>query len=141
MLQEYLVGSKRALIKLDVVYRCPELRSSSLKGLFSSTGVPTDMAIDGDGFFVVKEPGQQQSPNMFTRAGQFRFDKDGFMVSQSGARVQGYNSSGDGNLSGVLSDMQIENTNLAPKASTSLDLSMNLDPNAEVIPWGLRPNR
>lgn len=135
MLQEFIVGAS-GINQVGRGVQMARIEKLFSQGALQFTGVPTDMAIDGDGFFVVKEPGQQQSPAMYTRAGQFRFDKDGFMVNQAGARVQGYNAAGDGNLSGVLSDLQIENTNLAPRASTSVDLSMNLDPNAEVIPGG-----
>jgi flagellar hook protein FlgE len=138
MLQEYLVGSS-GINQVGRGVQMSRIEKLFTQGALQFTGVPTDMAIDGDGFFVVNEPGQQQSPDMYTRAGQFRFDKDGFLVTQSGGRVQGYNSTGDGNLSGLLSDMQIENTNLAPKASTEVNLSMNLDPNAEVIPGGFDP--
>ena len=138
MLQEYIVGAS-GINQVGRGVQMSRIEKLFTQGALQFTGVPTDMAVDGDGFFVVKEPGQQQSPNMYTRAGQFRFDKDGFMVSQSGSRVQGYNAAGDGDLSGILSDMQIENTNLAPKASTQIDLAMNLDPNATVVPGGFDP--
>ena len=138
MLQEFIVGAS-GINQVGRGVQMARIEKLFTQGALQFTGVPTDMAIDGDGFFVVKEPDQQQSPPMYTRAGQFRFDKDGFLVSQSGDRVQGYNATADGNLSGVLSDLQIENTNLAPRASTSVELSMNLDPNADVIPGGFDP--
>lgn len=138
MLQEFIVGAS-GINQVGRGVQMARIEKLFTQGALQFTGVPTDMAIDGDGFFVVKEPDQQQSTPMYTRAGQFRFDKDGFLVSQAGDRVQGYNATGDGNLSGVLSDLQIENTNLAPRASTAVDLSMNLDPNADVIPGGFDP--
>jgi flagellar hook protein FlgE len=133
MLQEFIVGAS-GINQVGRGVQMARIEKLFSQGALQFTGVPTDMAIDGDGFFVVKEPGQQQSPPMYTRAGQFRFDKDGFLVNQAGSRVQGYNATATGDLSGVLNDLQIENTNLSPRASTQVDLSMNLDPNVEVVP-------
>jgi flagellar hook protein FlgE len=135
MLQEYIVGSS-GINQIGRGVQMQRIEKLFTQGALQFTGVPTDMAVDGDGFFIVKEPNIQQSQNLYTRAGQFRFDKDGFLISQSGSRVQGYNSNKDSQLSGVLTDIQVQNTNLAPKASTSVELSMNLDPNAEVVPGG-----
>jgi flagellar hook protein FlgE len=57
------------------------------QGSMQSTGIPTDMAIDGDGFFVVKNGGQ----TLYTRAGNFALDRDGNLVMQgNGYLVQGY---------------------------------------------------
>jgi flagellar hook protein FlgE len=138
MLQEYIVGAS-GVNQVGRGVQMQRIEKLFTQGALQFTGVPTDLAIDGDGMFVLNEPGIQQSQNLYSRAGQFRFDKDGFMVSQGGARVQGYNTTGDSQLSGVLTDVQIQNANLAPKASTTVDLSMNLDPNAEEIPGGFDP--
>jgi flagellar hook protein FlgE len=57
------------------------------QGTLQSTGIPTDMAISGDGFFVVKNGGQ----SLYTRAGNFALDRDGNLVMQgNGYLVQGY---------------------------------------------------
>ncbi|MBN2290114.1 MAG: flagellar hook-basal body complex protein [Candidatus Glassbacteria bacterium] len=64
---------------------------SSIDNLFSqgtleSTGVTTDLAIEGDGFFVVRQ-GQRR---LYTRAGAFQFDNDGRLIQNStGFIVQG----------------------------------------------------
>lgn len=56
-------------------------------GAFRQTGLPTDMAIDGDGFFVVDKNGDQ----MLTRAGNFRFTPNGELKT-----AQGYNVLAEG---------------------------------------------
>ena len=57
------------------------------QGSMQSTGNPTDMAISGQGYFVVKNGGQQ----LYTRAGNFALDRDGNLVmSGNGYLVQGY---------------------------------------------------
>jgi flagellar hook protein FlgE len=138
MLQEYIVGAS-GINQVGRGVQMQRIEKLFTQGALQFTGVPTDLAIDGDGFFVTKDPSLQQSQNQYTRSGQFRFDKDGFLVSQAGSRVQGYNSVGDSQLSGVLTDLEIQNTNLAPKASTEVNLSMNLDPNTEIVPGGFDP--
>jgi flagellar hook protein FlgE len=57
-----------------------------------STGVQTDMAIDGSGLFILRDGDKQY----FTRAGQFQFDQDGYLVDPiSGYRVATLNESGN----------------------------------------------
>ena len=55
-------------------------------GSIQATGVPTDMALDGSGFFVIKDAGQQQ----YTRDGAFSLNPSNQLVTGSGAFVQGY---------------------------------------------------
>ena len=56
------------------------------QGFIEHTGFKTDLAIRGAGFFIVSTPdGQQQ----LTRAGNFTFDQDGFLITQEGFYVMG----------------------------------------------------
>jgi flagellar hook protein FlgE len=62
------------------------------QGAISPTGVNTDLAIEGDGYFVVRET---VSGEMFyTRAGDFKLDQDGYLTTLTGQRVQGYSDAG-----------------------------------------------
>ncbi|NTV53756.1 MAG: flagellar hook-basal body complex protein, partial [Candidatus Firestonebacteria bacterium] len=56
------------------------------QGALQSTGVTTDLAIQGDGFFVLNDNGTQ----VYTRDGSFSLDEDGLLVSASGLQVQGW---------------------------------------------------
>lgn len=56
------------------------------QGSAQMTGRGTDLMLQGDGFFVVQRGNEQ----MYTRAGAFTFDETGTLVTNSGARVQGY---------------------------------------------------
>ena len=65
------------------------IKNSFEQGAIKQTGVRTDLAIAGEGFFLVKDPTTNE---MFaTRAGDFRTDKNGFLVTNGGQRVQGLN--------------------------------------------------
>ncbi len=59
------------------------------QGTFLATGNATDMAVDGDGFFVTRAG----STESYTRAGSFRFDSLGRLVDASGGLVQGWSAS------------------------------------------------
>ncbi|HTL16933.1 MAG TPA: flagellar hook-basal body complex protein [Patescibacteria group bacterium] len=61
------------------------------QGAINATGKPTDLAISGSGFFVVRNPVTNQE--FATRAGDFTVDTDGYLVS-NGLRVQGYSDTG-----------------------------------------------
>jgi flagellar hook protein FlgE len=68
------------------------VRSLFNQGTLSRTMVPTDVAVEGDGFFIVRDP---VSGNSFaTRAGAFDIDSQGYLVTSDGYRVQGYQDAG-----------------------------------------------
>jgi flagellar hook protein FlgE len=57
------------------------------QGSLQTTGVGTDLAITGTGFFVLQDGGQ----TMYTRAGAFNVDQDGLLVNPAnGMKVQGW---------------------------------------------------
>ncbi len=58
------------------------------QGGFESTNEPTDLAIGGNGFFGVKPIGSDTM--YYTRAGNFRFNKDGYLVDPHGYALQGW---------------------------------------------------
>ncbi|AKV97956.1 MAG: flagellar hook protein FlgE [Marinobacter sp.] len=103
--------------------RVQGVKQSFGQGNISFTDNGLDMAIDGDGFFILNNGGEVR----YSRAGQFGVDKDGFVVNNQGMKVQGYTADGDGNLSGVRGDLQIETANLAPRRTTNLQTDVNLD--------------
>ena len=72
------------------------------QGAISQTGVLTDLAVNGNGFFQVKDPVSGQE--YVTRAGNFEVDQNGYLVTDTGQRVQGYNDLG---LSAI-GDIQID---------------------------------
>ncbi len=106
-----------------------DIKQSFGQGSISGTQNGLDMAIDGDGFFVLHKDGQVQ----YSRAGQFSIDKDGFVVNNQTMRVQGYPADSDGNISGVRGDLQISTDNLAPRRTTRFDSQLNLDSRQPVL--------
>ena len=94
------------------------------QGNISSTQNGLDMAVNGNGFFVTSNNGDIG----YTRAGYFGTDKEGFVVNNFGYKLQGYSVDANGNLqNGVVGDMQIQTASQAPKATTKLDQTFNLN--------------
>ena len=71
----------------------------SNQGLIQTANSPTDLAINGDGFFVVTQKGlglTNTDQRLFTRSGSFSVDANGYMVNDAGLYLQGWpvNSAG-----------------------------------------------
>lgn len=104
------------------------------QGGFESTSVVTDMAIDGDGFFSVRDVSDNST--YYTRAGQFNVDNDGYIVNSSGQRLQGFGVDTSGNVSSVSDDIQLSYEPVSPKATTKITMKANLNANATAIGGG-----
>ena len=65
------------------------IKNSFEQGAIKQTGVRTDLAVAGSGFFLVKDPTTNEL--FATRAGDFRLDKNSYLVTNGGFRVQGLN--------------------------------------------------
>jgi flagellar hook protein FlgE len=103
------------------------------QGTFESTESGLDVAIEGDGFFVLKQPGDETA--YYSRAGAFRFDQDGFLVNPEGLRVQGKVFNDDGTLAaGDATDIVIPGTGLVGGSATNaMTLTTNLDSTEPII--------
>lgn len=77
-------GSNPAQVGLGV--QTVAIRTNSSSGASQPTGVPTDLMIAGDGFFVVRSGAE----TLYTRNGGFSFDANGRLTSADGALVQGW---------------------------------------------------
>ncbi len=89
-------------------------------GDIRQTGSTTDLAISGQGYFVLKG----ENGNFYTRAGSFQFNDDGLLVDiNTGFRVQGLNDAG------ILADISVSGLEtLSPQATTSITFGGNLSP-------------
>jgi len=99
------------------------------QGSFATTGNSTDLAISGDGFFIVRD-GDSES-TYYTRAGEFSFDDDGNLVNSSGYVVQGWSLNDDGEAEGAVTDITLEAWTSPPQESTEATLIVNLDSDAD----------
>ncbi len=72
------------------------------QGALSRTSVGTDLAITNSGFFVVEDP--ISNAQFVTRAGDFSVDENGYLVTNAGMRVQGYDDAALTNMGDILVD-------------------------------------
>jgi flagellar hook protein FlgE len=96
------------------------------QGSVSATGVPTDVAIQGDGFFAVQNPNGVID---YTRAGDFTTDINNFLVTPNGQQVLGYPAvNGVVNTGAGIVPLQLGAGTLSPPSATgNVELTTNLD--------------
>ncbi len=106
---------------------------SFTQGAISTSASPLDVAINGDGLFVLRGTKGVQE---FTRAGNFKTDLAGFLTTISGEHVQGWtqiNSDGTVNANGAIGDIQLPTGNLRqPLATRNFTLDLNLNAAGQV---------
>jgi flagellar hook protein FlgE len=103
------------------------IRNDFGQGGFEFTSSQLDLAIDGNGLFVL----QNGAETLYTRAGAFRLDGDGFVVTESGNNLQGYAADANGQITTTLGNLQITNALLAQKPTEEIVFNGNLDSRAE----------
>lgn len=101
-----------------------DVSTAWIQGAPETTGIATDLAINGRGLFMVND---SDGTTYYTRAGQFNFDKDRFLVNPDGLVLQGYPVDSDGAL-GAMSDIRY--TNSPPRATEQFGTTVNLDADA-----------
>ena len=114
--------SSQSAIQVGTGVQLSAITTNFNQGALDTTGNTNDLGVSGNGFFIVKDAtgGQQFA----TRAGQFRIDDKGYLVTQGGYRVQGLT----GTTLGAVGDIQVGLTLPAGTSlqSTSFDTSGNL---------------
>ena len=115
------------------------------QGAFESSTEATDMAISGDGLFVVSPLGEDMK--YYSRAGNFRFDSDGYLVDPHGYVLQGWEierstttvttttsttteETRSARIVGTPTNIRMENFQSEPKPTTNVSIVTNLDPTA-----------
>lgn len=104
--------------------------SQFTEGSIQASGVPTDVAIQGNGFFVVQNGGEQ----LYTRAGDFTTNSAGSLLTQDGSQVLGYQAvNGVVNPNSALSPLAITiGQSNPPQPTSNVALALNLDSGAAV---------
>ncbi|MFH2065739.1 MAG: flagellar hook-basal body complex protein [Pseudomonadota bacterium] len=105
-----------------------EVASVFEQGSFESTGNTTDLAIGGEGFFVLRESTTEQL--YYSRAGNFKFDRDGVLINSSGYVAQGWALDDEGDEVGSVTDIRLASFTSPPKVSSNLTMITNLDSDA-----------
>lgn len=125
-----LAGTAAALPGSGV--RVGDIQQLFTQGSLSNTGVSTDLALNGDGFFTVKGAVDGLVGNFYTRAGQFVIDDEGFLVNPSGLQVQGYAANPDGTYQASMSSVKAPTGALPAHATEAASIVANLDASEDI---------
>ncbi|MCU0538636.1 MAG: flagellar hook protein FlgE [Desulfobacterales bacterium] len=99
------------------------------QGSIENSSNATDLAINGKGFFIVQDG---TGANFYTRAGNFQFDKNGYLVNPDGLQLQGYEIDTAGNL-GAVTSVYIPGERISPPSpTTEFNFDINLSAQAAV---------
>jgi flagellar hook protein FlgE len=103
------------------------------QGALANTGRNLDLALQGDGFFVVHGTAADgRTGTYYTRAGQMTVDSTGYLTTLDGLRVQGYPADATGTIQATVGDLQIANASSQPQATGTVTVKGNLDSSATV---------
>jgi flagellar hook protein FlgE len=95
------------------------------QGNILTTENPMDLSINGAGFFQVTDG---NSPVVFSRNGQFKIDRDGFIVNNQLQKLLGYPASANGVIQpGAASPIQLPTSGINPQVTSQIDMEFNLD--------------
>jgi len=100
------------------------------QGALLNTGQATDVALSGDGFFVVNGTVNGVKGNFYTRAGQLTIRNDGALVNPQGMEVQGYSRNASGGFGSQVGSIKMSTAQLPPKATATISATANLDASA-----------
>ncbi len=101
------------------------------QGNIDFTSNNLDLAINGEGFFVLEDASGNVS---YTRAGAYNADRDGYVVDHAGNRLQVFDNDGAGGFNtGATIDLQLPLTSGTPSATAEVTAALNLDPTSTAI--------
>ncbi len=123
-----VLSSEMAGMQVGSGVRVDDITSQFTQGSLETTSNALDMAIEGNGFFVVNG----SSGERFTRAGQFSMDKSGNIVDPQGDVLQGYQADANGNITGTTGNLQLTVSQLPPQETSSASMKLNLQSTAKV---------
>lgn len=104
------------------------------QGNISFTENSLDLAINGSGFFIFNNNGEQA----YSRAGSLRVDRSGFVSNVDGLRLLAYQADSNGTITGQTGELQLSSSLIKPSATANVDLGFNLDSReaAPAVAWG-----
>lgn len=94
-----------------------------IQGNVDATEKATDLAISGDGYFVLRGSDGES----FTRDGSFHFDREGFLVTNDNQRIQGFQADEDGKILNKMGDVRFPRALIPAKATKAIRMDLNLD--------------
>jgi len=135
---QQMIGSGGATSQVGLGSQLMNVQKILTQGALSNTGIATDLALDGNGFFVVKGLNNGSLGQFYTRAGQVSMDKAGFLANPEGLLVQGFPADATGALSPTPGNLQLGSSISPALATATITVKANLD-SASKVPLAFDP--
>lgn len=123
MINSSLSGGSGA-IQTGIGVALTSVQGDFTQGSMATSSNTLDMAIDGNGFFVLND---SQNATFYGRSGIFHLDANNVVVDPSGYKLQGYQTNQTGVITGNIGDITLPTTIAAPNPTTTADLAANLN--------------
>jgi flagellar hook protein FlgE len=120
-------GSSTGQVGLGVFLN--DVQTSFTQGSLSNTGNTLDLAIDGTGFFNLRDPAGTLS---YSRSGQFEVNNIGEVVDPSGRFLQGYQVSPTGIILGTVGNVTLSTATVAPQETANAMVEANLNASSAI---------
>lgn len=119
-------GSSRAQVGRGVLVN--DIRTNFDQGSFEPTGSELDLAVEGEGFFVLRDAAGAE---FYTRNGSFNVSKNGLVENSEGLLLQGRQATITGSVTGQpTGNIDLSTTNSTPAPTANIAVDANLDSRA-----------
>jgi flagellar hook protein FlgE len=129
-----VLGGTLAGQRLGAGVRLGALETQFAQGSLQQTDAPLDLAVRGNGLFVVSGSHDGRDAQYYTRDGRFSLDNTGYVVNPGGLRLQGYTIDATGAVATTATDLQLAGVTSAPAATTTAGVALSLDASAQTTP-------
>src|SRR5919204_2718191 len=121
------LGGGASAIQTGIGVALVGVQGNFSQGSLTTTTNALDMAIDGNGFFVLND---SQGGSLYSRAGQFRLNSSNEVVDPNGFKLQGFQADTTGTITGTISDVTLPSTTASPRATAAITIGANLSSQA-----------
>lgn len=104
------------------------VKSKFTQGSINRTENITDLAVNGNGFFVV----EAAKGRGYTRDGSFHFDKEGQLITGDGFRILGFQANEEGEITQKVGPIKLGGTTIPARPTAKVNINMNLDSRADI---------
>ncbi|MEK6584316.1 MAG: flagellar hook protein FlgE [Nitrospirota bacterium] len=122
VLSQSLTGSSGAQIGRGVFLS--DVSTLFSQGSLETTSSGLDFGLDGEGFFIMNDAA---GTALYSRAGQFSINKDGYIVNPEGLFLQAYQADSSGTVTDTIGNIDVSSSTAPPNITSTVQLTANLD--------------
>ncbi len=126
-------SSNQSAMQVGTGVRLSQISAKFTQGALTTTGVTTDLGVSGNGFFRVRNP--LDGSEFVTRAGDFRIDDAGYLVTAQGYRVQGATGTSATGVTATVGDIRLSPAGTVPTGAdpAAVRQSFSIDRQGNIV--------